>query len=92
MGLRGGSDTYIDNKGYQRFEDSDKLVHRWTMEKKLGRKLKKKEVVHHKDRDKENNHPSNLWVFGSQKEHDKAHKKDAKRHGKKVSYRGFKDY
>lgn len=80
--------TYSDERGYKRFKDSDTPVHRWAAEKKLGRKLKKGEVVHHKDRNKSNNSQTNLWVFKNQKEHDKAHKKDAKRFGKKYSYKG----
>lgn len=83
--------TYIDENGYRRFSDSDKLVHRWASEKKLGRKLKSGEVVHHKDRNKQNNSLSNLWVFRNQDEHDKVHKKDARRHGKAASYQGFKN-
>jgi len=81
--------TYTDKKGYKRFSDTDKLVHRWVAEKKLKRKLKKDEVVHHKDRNKSNNNPWNLWVFKNQKEHDKIHKDDSKRHGPKISYKGF---
>lgn len=83
------SKIYTDEKGYKRFKDTDKPVHRWAAEQKLGRKLKPGEVVHHKDRDKKNNSGKNLWVFKNQEEHDKAHKQDAKRHGKKASYRGF---
>ena len=37
--------------------------HRWVMEKKLGRKLKKDEVVHHIDHNPKNNNPSNLKVM-----------------------------
>jgi len=81
--------TYEDKKGYLRFKGSDKLVHRWVAEKKIKRKLKKGEVVHHKDRNKKNNNSYNLHVFSSQKQHDFIHKKDAKKHGKKVSYKGF---
>ena len=67
---------YTDKKGYRRFSDSGKSVHRWSAEKKLGRSLRSGEVVHHKNRDKGDNRPSNLWVFGSQKKHTRAHKKD----------------
>jgi hypothetical protein len=51
---------YIDTRGYARFCDSHKLVHRWMAEKKLNRKLKPWEVVHHINRDKLYNHPDNL--------------------------------
>lgn len=84
--------TYIDRNGYRRFTNSKKLVHRYVAEKKLGRKLRKGEVVHHKDRDKLNNSSFNLWVFANQEEHDRIHKIDAKRHGKKVSYKGFEKH
>lgn len=84
------SDTYTDQKGYKRYKSDNKLEHRKVAERKLGRKLRAGEVVHHKDRDKRNNSPSNLWVFRTQGEHDRAHKMDALKHGKKASYKGFK--
>jgi hypothetical protein len=82
--------TYSDKKGYRRFKDSNTSVHRWAAEKKLGRKLRSGEVVHHKDRNKQNNSPSNLHVFKNQFEHDKAHRRDASRYGKAFSYKGRK--
>ena len=82
--------TYTDPNGYLRYTRNNKLVHRDVAEKKLGRKLRKGEVVHHKDRNKQNNSPGNLWVFRSQAEHDRVHKLDALRYGRKASYRGFK--
>jgi hypothetical protein len=83
------SDTRTDRNGYKRYWDSNKSEHRTVAEKKLGRKLRPGEVVHHIDRDKTNNHPNNLWVFPNQKAHDNAHKEDFKRFGK-ASYTGFK--
>jgi hypothetical protein len=65
--------TYIDDNGYRRFSDSGKLVSRWMAEEKLGRKLTNEEVVHHRNEDKLDNRPSNLWVFRNQDEHDKKH-------------------
>lgn len=82
--------TYKDQKGYLRFSDSHKLVHRWAAEKKVGRKLRTGEVVHHKDRNKRNNSFQNLYIFPSQERHDRVHKLDAKRYGKKYSYKGQK--
>ena len=81
--------TYEDENGYLRFKDSDILVHRWVAENKLGRPLRAGEVVHHKDRDKLNNDPDNLWVFDSQEEYDMAHDVDALLYCVKASYRGF---
>ena len=81
---------YTDDKGYVRYYDSDNLEHRYKAEKKIGRKLIKGEVVHHKDRNKENNSFNNLHVCKDQAEHDRIHKFDAKRFGKEASYKGFK--
>ena len=50
-----------------------KHEHRIVAEKKLGRKLKQGEVVHHIDGNKRNNSPDNLMVFSSQSEHVKYH-------------------
>jgi hypothetical protein len=40
------SDTYTDSKGYLRYKSNNKLVHRDSAEEKLGRKLRRGEVVH----------------------------------------------
>lgn len=82
-------DVYIDRLGYLRFRDSRKLFHRWVAEKKLGRKLLDTEVVHHIDRNKLNNHPSNLYVCRNQWHHFMIHCKDAGRFGWKTSLEGF---
>jgi hypothetical protein len=80
---------YIDNKGYARFKDSNKLVHRWAAEKKLGRKLQPGEVVHHINRNKLDNHPDNLYVCRNQWHHDLIHLRDAEKYGYEVSMYGF---
>ena len=72
---------FKDKKGYKRFKNSGKSVHRHVASRKLGRPLKKRERVHHKNRNKSDNRRSNLWVFKDQKSHTKAHKKDKKRFG-----------
>lgn len=48
--------------------------HRVVMERVLGRKLKKGEIVHHVDGNKKNNHPSNLQVM-TQADHARLHGK-----------------
>lgn len=72
-----GAKTYRDARGYLRFKDSGKLVHRWKAEKMLGRKLRPGEVVHHKNKSKRDNRYSNLEVFPSRKSHFAKHVEDA---------------
>lgn len=55
-------------------------VHRIVAADKLGRKLKKGEIVHHKDENIHNNHPDNLEVLASQSDHARHHM--LKRYGK----------
>jgi len=76
------SKLFKDRKGYKRFADSGIPVHRYVAEKKVGRKLKKGEVVHHINRVKTDNLRKNVWVFKSQKKHDSAHRRDKKRFGR----------
>lgn len=45
------------------------LEHRLVMEQKLGRRLLRREVVHHEDKNKENNHPDNLHLYGENADH-----------------------
>jgi len=66
--------TYIiDSDGYFRFEDNRMLVHRFLVEKNIGRHLKSEEVVHHIDGNKLNNDLSNLQICKNQFEHAKIH-------------------
>lgn len=83
-------DVYIDRSGYLRFRDSRKLFHRWVAEKKLGRKLASAEVVHHIDRNKLNNRPSNLYVCRNQFHHHRIHQIDAARFGWTISLYGVR--
>lgn len=74
---------YISNGYYILFmpnhpyRDSKNMVleHRFIMECKIGRYLKKEEVVHHIDGNKLNNLPENLQLFNNQSEHIKYHSK-----------------
>lgn len=65
--LRGSGEGRTYTKRLGRHE------HRIVAEEMLGRSLKKNEVVHHIDGNKKNNHPSNLLVLPSQREHAALH-------------------
>ncbi len=79
------SDIYIDKRGYPRFRDNNKLVHRVVMEKIIGRPLREDERVHHIDGDKTNFRRRNLQLV-SKKDHFKIHVVDKKIKDKKVSF------
>ena len=66
------SKVYIDKKGYKRFRDSGKLVHRHVMERKLGFRLRKDVIVHHINGIKTDNRFENLQLM-TKKEHFKHH-------------------
>ena len=76
------SNVYRDEWRNIRYRDSHKTVAVARMEKFFGNKLSKGSVVHHKNRDKSDNRPSNLWVFKSQKKHDRIHREDKRRFGR----------
>jgi len=73
--------TYVDRNGYRRFSDSGKLVSRWVATKKVGGSLYPNQIVHHRNRNKLDNRPKNLWIFNSKRGHDKTHRRDKKRTG-----------
>lgn len=60
-----------NTKGYKKF--LGRHIHRIVAENKLGRPLKKGEVVHHLDKDIHNNSDDNLEVLENQAEHARLH-------------------
>ena len=54
---------YIDQKGYPRWKDSGRLVHRTVAANKVGGRLFSNVVVHHIDGNKMNFRKDNLWVM-----------------------------
>lgn len=71
--------TYLTTHGYRKVivghdhpmadRKGECYEHRLVASEKLGRILERSEIVHHIDRDKLNNDPSNLHVCASQREH-----------------------
>jgi hypothetical protein len=53
----------INKKGHSKFKKKRHRFHRFITEKRLNKKLKRKESVHHKDHDRLNNKPNNLEVM-----------------------------
>ena len=63
------------HKGYSQYKDKNgdwQYTHRRTAEKKVGGKIGKGRVVHHRDGNKRNNRPANLQVM-SRSAHSKLH-------------------
>lgn len=56
-----------------RTENGIELNHNVVMEKKIGRPIKKKEVVHHIDNDKTNDSPENLYLCECNRIHSSLH-------------------
>jgi hypothetical protein len=54
---------YIDRKGYPRWKDSRKLVHRTVAANKVGGSIFSGMVVHHRDGNKRNFRKSNLQIM-----------------------------
>lgn len=65
---------FINKKGYPTNKVTRRPVHKEVAEKKIGRPLRKHEVVHHKDGNKRNFRRKNLRVT-SRSHHSKLHSK-----------------
>ena len=74
MGKESSSKTFIDDEGYRRFCDSNRLVHRWVV-KNSGQPLNFYHHVHHIDGNKLNNDISNLQVV-TPEEHERIHERE----------------
>lgn len=62
-------EIYSPEHPYRRKHTPYVLEHRLVMEDHIGRYLKREEVVHHRDNDKQNNDISNLELFATNGEH-----------------------
>jgi hypothetical protein len=69
---------FKDKKGYPRWGDSKKLVHKTVAENMIGGRIGAGRVVHHKDGDKSNFRRSNLKVM-SRSAHSSLHAKKRRR-------------
>lgn len=72
MAIKNNNETEVVKKG-SRYRYGPNFSHRVIAEKKLGRKLKPEEVVHHIDEDKSNNDLDNLIVFATKADHTSYH-------------------
>ena len=65
---------FIQAGYYRQYVDGKRVwTHRYEAEKKIGRKLKPSEPVHHIDGDKLNNNHENLYVCKDKSDHGKVH-------------------
>lgn len=63
-------------KKYPYVKRDGRHEHRAVAEKKMGRKLRKGEIVHHKNNNGKDNRPCNIVVFKNQAVHMAAHRAD----------------
>jgi hypothetical protein len=80
---------YIDPKGYRRFGNN--LEHRIVMEKKLGRKLRLNERVHHINGKRTDNRPSNLELMAMNTQFSGQRVKDLVAHAREIIKRYAKE-
>jgi hypothetical protein len=66
--------TFKDKKGYPRWKDSGRLVHRDVASNMVGGSIGRGRVVHHRDGDRSNFRKSKLTVM-SRREHSSLHAK-----------------
>lgn len=75
MGLiKQKKEPFLQGGYYRQYINGKKVwTHRYNAEKKIGRKLKNYELVHHKDGNKTNNDYDNLYVCKDKAEHGAVH-------------------
>lgn len=75
---------YIHAKGYVVLTDGNKEVfeHRAVMEKILGRKLRRGEIVHHRNENRVDNRPENLELCKNTGTHIQQHHAEQQRRGR----------
>ncbi len=66
---------FRNKKGDKRFGDAGKSEHRQVAEKKMGRRLRRGEVVHYKKRNKGDKRRKKLSMFRSKKQHPRSKKR-----------------
>ena len=67
------NNIYSDNRGYPRWKDSHKLVHRTVAQNMVGGHIFPNRVVHHIDGIKSNFRKTNLVIM-TREDHDTLHK------------------
>lgn len=71
--IRNGYKAISMPSHHRAYEDGMVYVHILEAEKKLGRKLRESEEVHHEDEDRLNNNHENLYIFATKSDHVRYH-------------------